>query len=199
MKSVIEMIIKDVVLSIYPGLMASFVFAVLFMTVYNYALKMGVKNIIREWTDCFKEDKEFRFKFLFAMYIFLVLTRTVFFRNYYGSPIANVLGYWHLYTEEGKINTELFENFALFVPLTFCIFLAYPRIIFRRKRKSFFVVIFKGFEISFAASLFIEIIQVFFKLGTFQFSDLFFNTLGGLFGSVLYYIYKKLLHKRKKH
>ncbi len=199
MKNIVEIIIKDLVLSIYPGLMASFVFAVLFMAVYNYALKMGVKSIIREWIDSFKNDRKFRSKFLFAVYIFLVFTKTVFFRSYQGSPIANVWGYWHMYTEEGKINTELFENFILFVPLPVCVFFAYPKRIFGRKRRKFFTTVLKGIEISFAVSCLIEIIQMFFKLGTFQISDLVFNTLGGLFGSILYYVYIKLLHKRKKH
>ena len=42
--------------------------------------------------------------------------------------------------------------------------------------------------VSFALSCSIEIFQLLFRVGTFQLSDLFFNTLGGLIGFFVYKI-----------
>ncbi|WP_262369700.1 VanZ family protein [Enterococcus faecium] len=44
----------------------------------------------------------------------------------------------------------------------------------------------------FLFSLSIEFTQLFFRLGTFQLSDLFYNTLGGLIGALLYWLFYRL-------
>lgn len=38
------------------------------------------------------------------------------------------------------------------------------------------------------SSLTIELLQLFLRLGTFQISDLFFNTIGGLAGGIIYFL-----------
>lgn len=37
-------------------------------------------------------------------------------------------------------------------------------------------------------SLLIEFLQLFLRVGTFQLSDIFYNTIGGIVGACLYYI-----------
>ena len=44
-------------------------------------------------------------------------------------------------------------------------------------------------KVAFIFSFAIEMLQLFFRLGTWQLSDLFYNTVGGGFGGVLYYGY----------
>lgn len=195
---VIEIIIRDVVTSIYPSFVSGIIFAVLIMFTFNYANEKGFKNIVSEWIECFKVDKNYRFKFYCAFYIFVVLCKTILCRPYHVSPLSNVIGEWGLYTEEGKINVDPFENFILFIPLTILLFKAIPKRFFSSKKINIFDVILKSIIISFGVSLSIEIIQVFFKLGTFQLSDLFFNTLGGIFGGILYLIFNIKLSKKKK-
>lgn len=50
---------------------------------------------------------------------------------------------------------------------------------------------------AFATSLFIETTQLIFKIGTFQISDLFYNTLGGLLGALIFVAIRKLRRKIK--
>ena len=53
---------------------------------------------------------------------------------------------------------------------------------------------------AFAASLFIETTQLVFKIGTFQISDLFYNTLGGLLGALIFVLLRKIRRRIKyKH
>ncbi|HFD3535039.1 TPA: VanZ family protein, partial [Enterococcus faecium] len=49
-----------------------------------------------------------------------------------------------------------------------------------------------GIKYVFLFSLSIEFTQLFFRLGTFQLSDLFYNTLGGLIGALLYWLFYRL-------
>ncbi len=46
-------------------------------------------------------------------------------------------------------------------------------------------------EINFLFFLAIEFSQLFLRLGTFQLLDLFYNTLGGLLGGLVYWGYEK--------
>ena len=50
-------------------------------------------------------------------------------------------------------------------------------------------------EIAFIFSISIEVLQLFLRLGTFQLSDLFYNTVGGMIGGLMYYG----ITKAKKH
>ena len=49
-------------------------------------------------------------------------------------------------------------------------------------------IILKSIQIAFLSSLTIELLQLFLRLGTFQISDLFFNTMGGLAGGIIYFL-----------
>lgn len=197
--NVIETIIRDVITTIYPSFVSGIIFAVLVMFTFNYASEKGLKNIVREWIEHFKKDKYYRFKFYCAFYIFVVLCKTILCRPYHVSPLSNVIGEWGLYTEDGKINVDPFENFILFVPLTILLFLAIPKRFFRAGRVNIFDVVLKSMIVSFGFSMSIELLQAFFKLGTFQISDLVFNTLGGILGGILYFIYNiKFSRKRKQ-
>lgn len=193
-------IIKDVVVGIYPGLISSLIYAILVMFVFNYALEKGFWEILSEWVKCFKDDKYFRFKFYCIFYIFLVLSRTMLTRPYHVNPLSNVIGNWGLHTDEGKLNIEPFENFIMFIPLPILAFLACKESFFYRKRVSIWSVLAKTVFLSFTTSVVIEVIQLFLRLGTFQLSDLFFNTMGGLFGGILYCIFFKnqILRKKRK-
>ena len=46
-------------------------------------------------------------------------------------------------------------------------------------------IILKSIQIAFLSSLTIELLQLFLRLGT---SDLFFNTIGGLTGGIIYFL-----------
>lgn len=68
-----------------------------------------------------------------------------------------------------------------------------PLILKRRGGKGvhsicFASIVGKSAEISFLFSLSIELLQLFLRLGTFQLSDLFYNTAGGVAGGIIYWI-----------
>lgn len=52
--------------------------------------------------------------------------------------------------------------------------------------------------ITFGFSLIIELFQLLFKLGSFDVDDLFLNTLGGLIGYIIYYIFRRIYTGRRR-
>ena len=46
-------------------------------------------------------------------------------------------------------------------------------------------------KIAFIFSVSIEMLQLLFRLGTFQLSDIFYNTVGGVLGGLVYYVTMK--------
>lgn len=56
----------------------------------------------------------------------------------------------------------------------------------------------KTFLYSFCFSLFIEIIQLFFRIGSFDVDDIILNTFGGLIGCLCYLIVRKIVIKRNR-
>ena len=50
-------------------------------------------------------------------------------------------------------------------------------------------------KITFLFSFAIEMLQLFLRLGTWQLSDLFYNTLGGAIGGLIYYAGYKVNHR----
>ena len=47
-------------------------------------------------------------------------------------------------------------------------------------------------KIAFGFSLMIEMLQLLLRLGTFQLSDIFYNTVGGVLGGLMYYAVMKV-------
>ena len=82
------------------------------------------------------------------------------------------------------------------MPFTIFLFMAVKNKLVNRN--SLINVVVKSFEFSFAFSLTIELLQVFFKLGTFQILDIVSNTAGGVFGGILYFIFYNICCGRKK-
>ncbi len=189
-----EKAIKDILSSLYQFLGASFVIAVLFMFAVNYAKISSVKQIVREWIDCFKNDKRFRKIFVFAFFTAMLLFRTVMCRSITENPLKNVIGVWGIHDKDGNISPDGILNAVLFIPFTYLLFDAFGRKIFKRRKVTALEYTGGAIAISFCFSLSIELCQLFFKLGEFQLSDLFYNTLGGFIGGLMYFI----VHGRRK-
>lgn len=188
-------IIKRVLIALYEGMGASLVFAFMFMFVFMAVQKYGLKDAMREWINEWKKSSRFRQVFFFALYVAMILFRTVFCRSVWDTPVINVLGVWGLYDSEGKLYTQNIENMFLFVPFT---------ILFMCMLKSWKCEEIKhmkglvvGTCIAFLFSLSIEFMQLFLKLGTFQLSDLFFNTLGGSVGVLMFVMVDYVVKKAK--
>lgn len=192
MIKVLKMIIENVLTALYQPFGFSVIMAVLAMFVYMYAREKSTKALIWEWVCEFKKNSVFRRIFLLVFYSAMILFRTLLNRDMWANPLSDVIGIWGIYTENGELTTEVIENLALFIPFTILLLWSMKEKILGDEVK-LSKTLWKSAEIVFLASLTIELLQLFLRLGTFQVSDLFYNTLGGVIGGFLYW----LLHKMK--
>lgn len=100
------------------------------------------------------------------------------------------------YGEDGTryLTTECIENLMLFIPFTILLFWTAGKKIL--KKTAFLNIVWTGLKITFVFSLSIELLQLFLRLGTFQVSDLTYNTLGGGIGGAVYWIGHQLSVRR---
>lgn len=182
-------VIVDVLSVIYQTAGASCLLAVLIMCVYMLGRKQGVEPVARAWVYQFRQSSWFRRHFFLTFYTCMMLFRTILCRSVWGNPLENVLGIWGLH-HDGKIYTENFENLILFMPFIMLLFWAREEKD-HTKDKKVQEVLLNSFEISFCFSLAIETCQLFLKIGTFQLTDLCFNTLGGMIGGVIYWGFER--------
>ena len=182
-------VIVDVLSVIYQTAGAACLLAVLIMCVYMLGRKQGVGPVARAWVYQFRQSSWFRRHFFLTFYTCMMLFRTILCRSVWGNPLENVLGIWGLH-HDGKIYTENFENLILFMPFIMLLFWAREEKD-HTKDKKVQEVLLNSFEISFCFSLAIETCQLFLKIGTFQLTDLCFNTLVGMIGGVIYWGFER--------
>lgn len=197
MIEIIRKIVMSVLYTLYEQVGFAFIGTVLCMFLYLYAKEFGWKTIIKHWLKTFKEDINFRKKCFLVFYTAMIILKTLLNRAIWANPLGNVIGVWGLYNADGEMTTEVLENLALFLPFTILLLWNY-----REKILGCSVGMLRSLWKSaisvFLFSLTIEALQLFFRLGTFQLSDLFYNTLGGLVGGFIYWCGYKLTHRKKK-
>ena len=110
--------------------------------------------------------------------------------------VGKLFGGWGLY-EDGQFTTESIENFMLFVPFSILLLWAFQKeLLGESENIRFGKNVWEATKVVAIFSFMIEFTQLLFHLGTFQISDLTYNTLGGAVGGVIYYLgYSR---KRKK-
>lgn len=196
---IIENVIADVLTAIYQPFWPSVVFSVLgmfaFLMITDNTVQggMGWKKAFHFWINKFKTSKDFRLVFCFLFYCSMILFRTLLNRNMWMNPVSHVMGGWWIYTispstGERVLTTECIENFLLFIP--FANILA--EIIGRLKgsmTKSKMICDVTRYVL--IVSISIECLQLFLRVGTFQFSDMFYNTFGGNIGVIIYVLSRK--------
>ena len=119
-------------------------------------------------------------------------------RDMWMNPLSDVMANWWIwkYGEDGTryLTTECIENLMLFIPFTILLFWTAGKKIL--KKTTFLNIVWTGLKITFVFSLSIELLQLFLRLGTFQVSDLTYNTLGGGIGGAVYWIGLQLSVRR---
>lgn len=190
----VSKIIKSVLMSLYSNLGVSLVMAFLYMFLYRENKKKHIVEIFKEWRNEFIRSGDFRVNFFFALYVALILTRTLLCREIWSNPVSNVIGIWSMYDADGNLYTENIENFLLFLPFTILSLWKRKGSPFKEKGLSIRTVLLDATLLAFAFSSGIEFAQLFFKLGTWQLSDMFFNTLGGACGGLVFLVLMKTIN-----
>ena len=149
-----------------------------------------MEDAIVTWCLKFKKSAFFRKLFLLTYVTSFILFRTLLNRNLWMNPLSDVMGGWCIWETvngEQKLTTECIENVIMMVPFSATVILTFRKKIGNRLKK---ILCFSG-NIAFEFSLMIEILQLLLRLGTFQLSDIFYNTVGGVLGGLLYYAVMK--------
>ena len=196
MLEIIGVIIKNVLTALYQPFWFAVILAVLFMFLFIYAKEHGWKESFKIWFQNFKSDKSFRKMLFLAFYIAMILFRTLLSRSMWENPLSDVIGVWGLHNSNGELTTEVIENLALFIPFTFLLMWCVEDNI--GKKYKLLNILWKSTAITFLFSLAIELLQLFLRLGTFQLSDLFYNTLGGAVGGFIFWVVCIIAHRSNK-
>lgn len=190
-------VLTNVLASLYSEFFLSLLLAFLFMYFYYYAKQYGGwKKAFLNFISTLYRNPYDRRVFYFAFYLAMILCRTVLGRSLWINPLNDVLGSWSIYGSDGQLHTEGIENIILFVPFTYLYFF-----LIESKKDGILtkrLILFRSVEYSFLFSLCIEFIQLFFKLGAFQLSDLAYNTLGGFIGGVCFMLIFSWKKKKTK-
>ena len=188
-------IIKSILTALYQpfwaAIMISILFSLLYMLIKEY--NISIKQLLIKWYRNFLNLRKFRITFIIYIYISLILCKTVLYRSIWANPLSNVMGGWGLYDADGNLTTEAIENLMLFIPFAVLLLWAFRKELLGDKpglKKTLWVATKTVGIFSFV----IEFSQLLFHLGTFQISDLVYNTLGGTIGGFAYYIIYKVRH-----
>lgn len=128
---------------------------------------------------------------LLILYLILLLQMTLIGRIH-TDPLSAVFTGWLPFKRyDGTWNIDTIYNIFLLTPLTFFLSKSFPHI----TKKNLFK---KMILISFGISFFIEINQLIFAIGTFQVSDLVYNTISGVIGGVIYRMSYKITSEQEK-
>lgn len=188
-----QAVADDVFYSIYQYLGFGLIFAVICMIALPEVEQKGLKKcFIQQWHK-FRTDKITRYRFAFLTILFMVLSRTLICRNIWQCPWENIIGEWGVFTSDGTLNTEGMLNIVLFVPLAYFGVLG-----FCQQDGLYKGILFNIVKLSFGFSCLIEISQLFLRLGTFQLSDIFQNTLGGFIGAFVCTMQQKIMKRGRK-
>lgn len=190
-------IIENVLTSLYQPFGFSMIMAVLCMFLYMFVKEQGLKVLIQRWIESFKNSVAFRRIFVLDFYTAMILFRTLLNRNMWINPVSNVIGVWGLYNQNGELTTEIIENLVLFIPFSVLLLWSFHEKFLGESAK-LLRTMWQSVKIVFLFSLTIEFLQLFLRLGTFQLSDLFYNTLGGLIGGLIYWCGYKVTHRNKR-
>ena len=189
-------IIKSILTALYQpfwaAIMISILFSLLYMLIKEY--NISIKQLLIKWCRNFLNLRKFRITFIIYIYISLILCKTVLYRSIWANPLSNVMGGWGLYDADGNLTTEAIENLMLFIPFAVLLLWAFRKELLGDKpglKKTLWVATKTVGIFSFV----IEFSQLLFHLGTFQISDLVYNTLGGTIGGFAYYIIYKFRHR----
>lgn len=191
---IVNKILTNILTALYEPFGFSLLLSFFAMFFYLYAYHptnagKGWKSAIVTFGREFKRDSKFRKLFALAFVTSMILFRTLLNRNLWMNPLSNVMGGWGIWETvngERQLTTECIENVILMMPFTGMVMWTFD--VENR-------VVWKSTKLGLIFSVSIEMLQLLLRLGTFQVSDIVYNTLGGMLGGVVYLGAKKV-HER---
>ena len=108
-------------------------------------------------------------------------------RQLWMNPLSDVMGGWGIWETvngEQKLTTECIENVIMMVPFSAVVMWTFREKIGNGWKK----ILWQSGKKAFIFSISIEMLQLLLRLGTFQLSDIFYNTVGGALGGLLHYV-----------
>lgn len=169
------------------------VFAMAFITDHG-----GVRASLHTLRDRWKssnhgERRRCVYRILWLLWTVILLHVTIIGRSIDYDPLSQLLTGWKItkvWNGSGYTwNFDALYNILMFIPYTLLMFAGFPRVV--RKSDGMISrggVLWLSLKISFLSSLFIETTQLIFSCGTFQISDLVYNTISGVIGGVIYIV-----------
>lgn len=193
---VLAKILRNILTALYEPFGFSLLLSFLAMFFYLYAYEpihagKGWKSAMVTWYQKFKESGFFRKLFFLAFVTSLVLFRTLLNRSQWMNPLADIMGGWGIWetvNAEQKLTTECIENVIMMVPFSSVAMWTFEEKIGNSLKK----ILWQSGKITFCFSVSIEMLQLLLRLGTFQLSDIFYNTVGGVLGGLVYYVAMKV-------
>lgn len=188
-------ILSKILINILTAFYESFGFSILLsffaMFFYLYACVpvdagKGWKGAIVTWYKEFKASVFFRKLFLLAFVTSLILFRTLLNRNLWMNPLSKVMGGWGIWETvngEQRLTTECIENVIMMVPFSAVVMWTFQK----KAGNGWKNIMWQSGRVAFIFSIVIEVLQLLLRLGTFQLSDIFYNTVGGVAGGVCYW------------
>ena len=186
---VLAKILRNILTALYEPFGFSLLLSFLAMFFYLYAYEpiygKGWKSAMVTWYQKFKESVFFRKLFFLAFVTSLVLFRTLLNRSQWMNPLADIMGGWGIWETvngEQKLTTECIENIIMMVPFSSVAMWTFGEKIGNGWKK----ILWQSGKIASIFSVSIEMLQLLLRLGTFQLSDIFYNTVGGMIGGLMY-------------
>lgn len=168
MLAILQDMIREVLNYTYPACLLTILFSMAFIL----AGEKGLKSKLAAFWYTRKK------LILFLLSLSFVLMATVFGRQT-TMPLKSVFTHMFFVADNEGWNNEIIENVFLFIPLTYLFLNSFEKRPDRPVRYAFLLAL--------GTSLFAELSQLLFWLGHFQFSDILYNTIGGMLGCLLWY------------
>lgn len=201
---IIKSILTDVLTALYQSVIYSIILTYFISYYYLYTHNpidtgKGIKAANKAWFNYIKESSYFRRLILLILYTSMIIFKTLLYRGIWINPLEDVMGGWWIWkisdvTGKVVITTECFENVMLFIPFTIILLLVLTEA--KRLLITGGNILWFSAKVSFCFSISIECTQLLLRLGTWQLSDLFYNTLGGFIGGLIYWIGYRIKHKK---
>lgn len=198
MSAVLNMIIHHINISIKEYGNSSIIFLIFTAIIIYISEKIEFEKFMFEIKEKFIKDYSYKWKILFFTYSYFILDKTLINRDIgsINSFEYAFKGGWLFLVKDTWNKVQAIENIIFFIPFSFFLLLGFYNL--KRIKLELFKEI---ILISFKISLFIELLQLIFTLGTFQLSDIVYNILGGVIGIILaisYSYLQNLIFGRKK-